>query len=69
MLDPTWGYGLIGLGLMDLVFHFRFMFIVNGLVICLAGLMNIFGSPIGFWTVFGLMQLRWGVQEMGKYGQ
>lgn len=69
VLDPTWGVVLIVLGLLNLVLRYRFMFILNGLAIFLVGLMNIFGAPFGFWTLFGIMQLVWGVQEMGKFGQ
>lgn len=65
-LDPIWGGVLIVLGLLTLFIQRRGMFIVIGIALCLARIINItMGS--GGWTIFGFFQLYWGVQEIRKF--
>jgi len=69
-LNPLWGGILMLLGLVNLLIQHRVMYIVNGAGILLAGIMNIVltgGNP--GWLVFGILQLKWGVGEIQKYGQ
>lgn len=68
ILDPIWGVLLIGLGAVTLLVRHRGMFIALGVALFLAGIINIAltGGSI-FWVVFGLMQFRWGLQEIAKF--
>jgi hypothetical protein len=67
-LNPVWGVVIVVIGAINLVFPLRGMFIVNGLVLFVAGLMNI-SSVTAYegWGKFGLFQLGWGILEMRKY--
>lgn len=67
-LDPGWGAVLIVLGILNLLIRRRGMFIVNGLSLVLVGLLNTFLVSAGGWTVFGLLQMYWGVQEIRRFG-
>jgi len=64
-LDPIWGGLLIGTGIFALVVKKRFMFIVFGVVLLLAGIMNMIVG--GGWMAFGILQGYWGVNEIIKY--
>ncbi len=66
-LDPIWGGILIVLGILTLIIQQRGMFIVIGIGLLLAGIMNIIGGEFGGWTVFGFFQLYWGAQEISKF--
>lgn len=70
-LDPGWGKVLIVLGVLTLLIRRRSMFIVIGIGLLLVGIMNIaaggFGGWAIFWTIFGFLQLYWGVQEIRKF--
>jgi hypothetical protein len=64
-LDPVWGVLIIITGALNLLIQRKGMFIVNGIAILLAGLMNM--SAGGGWKFFGMMQIMWGVQEIRKF--
>jgi hypothetical protein len=70
LLDPVWGVGLIVLGLINLIVAHRGMFIANGIVLILAGTMNILSTLVDGFSIFfafGLLQITWGVQEILKF--
>ena len=79
-LDPVWGGILIAIDILTLLVQRRGMFIVIGIGLLLAGVMNITSSLISinageggcfdiFWIVFGVLQLLWGVNELLKFGR
>jgi len=68
-LDPVWGIVLVVLGVLNLSIRARGMFIVNGLALLAVGLMNILSGGLGGWTMFGVLQLYWGVKEFVKFGK
>jgi hypothetical protein len=63
-LEPVWGVLIIIIGALNLLIQRRGMFIVNGVAILLAGVMNMTAG--GGWKFFGMMQIMWGVQEIRK---
>lgn len=65
--DAVWSTLLIGSGLAGIAIRRRGLFIVYGLIILLTGLMNLLAGEFGIWTFLGLMQLGWGISEIGKY--
>lgn len=72
ILDPVWGIILIILGVINLIVKKRVMFIVNGITLILLGVMNIFSfvlGSIGFWSIYGIMQIGWGIQEINKHNK
>jgi hypothetical protein len=64
-LNPLWGVLLIAAGILALLNKKRYMFIVFGLVLILAGIMNMFAG--GQWIAFGILQCSWGANELYKY--
>ena len=77
-LDPVWGGLMIPLGVLSLVIPRRGMFIVIGIALSLAGLLNLAsgltgnfgGDGGGFhfpWIGFGIAQIWWGVKEIRKF--
>lgn len=64
-LDPIWGVLIAGIGVLNILIPKRGMFIVNGIAIIIAGLMN--ASAGGGWTMFGMLQFVWGIQEIRKF--
>jgi hypothetical protein len=64
-LDPIWGVLIALVGGLNLLIPRREMFIVNGVVILLAGVMNM--SAGGGWKMFGILQIVWGVKEIRKF--
>ena len=62
VLDTVWGALLIAVGILDLIVRQRFLFIVTGLVIIIAGIMNLTAVPI-----FAILQFIWGGNEIRKY--
>lgn len=64
-LDPVWGVLIAGIGVLNLLIPKRGMFIVNGMVILLAGVMNMTAG--GGWKVFAMLQIIWGIQEIRKF--
>ena len=67
ILDPLWGLVLILLGVVTLLFRRRFMFIVIGIGLFWVGIMNIVAGGFGGWTIFGIIQIYWGIQEISKF--
>lgn len=70
LLAFEWGMILIPLGILTLAVKHRGMFIVIGIALIFVGLLNIAGTlnaGIGFWTVFGGLQIYWGIKEMAKF--
>jgi hypothetical protein len=66
-LDPGWGVILIILGVLVLAIKTRAMFVVIGLGLWLAAYSNLTAGISGFWFIFGIMQIFWGLQEMAKF--
>ena len=66
-LDPAWGVILIILGVLVLAIKTRVMFVVIGLGLWLAAYSNLTAGVSGFWFIFGIMQIYWGLQEMAKF--
>ncbi|MFZ5993470.1 MAG: hypothetical protein ACOYU4_00565 [Thermodesulfobacteriota bacterium] len=64
-LDPIWGVLIACVGVLNLLIPRRGMFIVNGIVILLAGAMNV--SAGAGWKMFGMLQIVWGVKEIRKF--
>jgi hypothetical protein len=69
-LNPVWGALLILLGILSFVIRKCGMFIVIGCGLLLVGLMNIFAGieSIG-WSVFGVLQIIWAIQEFRRYAR
>ncbi len=71
-LDPVWGGIIIIIGILNLCIQRRELFIVNGVVLMLAGIMNIIVSlikGITGWIGIGLLQLAWGANEIIKFSK
>lgn len=72
-LAPLWGVVLIIIGILALAIRERGMFLVIGGGLLVAGIWNIVTSllegSVGGWTIFGALQLWWGVKEMAKFGR
>lgn len=68
-LDPVWGIVLVVLGVLNLLIRSRGMFIANGAALILVGLMNMFGGGFGGWSLFGGLQIYWGIKEIVKFGK
>lgn len=69
-LSTVWGILLILIGIFSTIVQKRWMFLLFGFVILIAGLMNLASSlkPISiFWVVFGVLQLYWAMIELKKY--
>ena len=69
LLDPVWGGVLIAIGIMELFIQRRILFMANGAVIIIAGIMNMIvaveeGVHIGG---FAILQFIWGVKEILKF--
>ena len=72
VFSKIWGYITIGVGIIELAFPVRAMYRVNGFLLIIIGIINIIsgitgGSPL--WGVFGLAQIRWGVDQFSKYNR
>jgi hypothetical protein len=72
--DFRWGIVLIILGILNLFIIHRALFVINGLVLIAAGIMNIinlFSSKASnmLWSTFSLFQIGWGVQELTKFSK
>jgi hypothetical protein len=63
-LDPLWGLVIACIGVLNLLVPRRGMFIMNGIALLLAGVLNM--SAGGGWKIFGMLQIVWGVQEIRK---
>ena len=72
LFAAQWGVVLIVLGILSLIITHRGMFIALGGALILVGLMNLVGSfeaGPGLWSVFGCLQVYWGVKEIAKFGK
>lgn len=72
LLAAQWGIVLIVLGILSFIVMHRGMFIALGCCLILVGLMNLAGSldaGPGFWSVFGCLQIYWGIKEMAKFAR
>jgi hypothetical protein len=74
LFDSRWGIGLIVLGILNLLIIHRALFIVNGLILIAVGIWNSFDAtssmpPNIIWTVLGIFQIGWGVQELTKFSK
>lgn len=71
-LEPLWGVVLIIIGILSLAIRERGMFLVIGGALLLAGVGNIVSSLAdggSGWTIFGILQLFWGIREMSKFSR
>jgi hypothetical protein len=66
-LNPTWGVILIILGIITLTIKTRSMFLVLGLGLWVAAFNNFSSGNFDFWTLFGIMQIYWGIKEITKF--
>ena len=66
-LDSMWAFVIVPLGILSLLVAHRGLFIAIGAALVIVGLLNIFGGGFGFWTIFGGVQIYWGVQECRKF--
>ena len=69
LLDPVWGVLLIIAGVLSLSILHRGMYIALGVVLFLAAAGNIFFGGLGLWTLFGALQVFWGVQQIRKFSK
>ena len=65
-LDPIWGGLLIAAAITTFFIKHRGMFIVLGIALLSAAVMNILSGLPG-WIAFGLLQAYWAVQEFRKF--
>jgi len=69
-LSAEWGMVLIPIGVLCFIVRHRGMYILLGLALMLVGVLNITDSiqgGVGFWPIFGFMQVYWGFQEIAKF--
>ena len=66
-LDPIWGGILIVIGVSCLFITQRGMYIVIGIGIILAGIMNMLLTELGGWTIFGAFQIGFGIYQFHKF--
>jgi len=69
-LWAEWGVVLVILGILCFVVKHRTMFIPLGVGLIFIGFLNGFGgleTGNTFWTIFGGLQIYWGVKEIGKF--
>ena len=69
-LDLYWGGILIIIGLIALIYRSKNMIVIfcGGLI--LVGILNIRSiiySGGCWWLLFGIIQIAWGIQELGRY--
>lgn len=71
LLDPVWGGLLIAVGVLELFVQHRALFIVNGIVIIIAGIMNLVAAIAYEAGIGGLavIQFIWGVNEIRKFSK
>ncbi|OQB24639.1 MAG: hypothetical protein BWY11_00945 [Firmicutes bacterium ADurb.Bin182] len=76
LLDPVWGVIIIVLGIINLIVKERGMYIVNGIALIFIGILNFIGTVTeisgtgpGFFAVYGVLQVFWGIKELVKYGK
>ncbi len=73
LLDGMWGFLLITIGLISLVYRSKKMILVFGSALVIVGILNIITSVISeisyFWLIFGFLQIAWGFGELLKYSK
>jgi hypothetical protein len=78
LLSGTWGIVLIAIGILNFIFPKKFLFIVNGIGVLLAGILNLYVlidldvqmSGTGwYFGLFALLQIFWGIKESLKFRQ
>jgi MFS family permease len=70
ILDGMWGGLLIIIGIISLCYRAKSMLIIFGSALILVGILNISNiiyEISGFWVIFGIFQIVWGIQEIRKY--
>jgi hypothetical protein len=63
-LDPVWGIILVIFGAAGLGIQERSMFIPLGMALLFAGLINVSGGGFGIESIFGLLMIVLGAQEI-----
>ncbi len=71
-LDFTWGFVLIAVGVISLFYRSRKMLLTFGILLIVVGVLNISTYAIaleeaGFWGIFGIIQIVWGIQEIKRF--
>lgn len=72
-LDFTWGFVLIAVGIISLFYRSRKMLLTFGILLIVVGILNLSTYAIaieevsGFWGIFGIIQIIWGVQEINRF--
>ncbi|MFC1682280.1 hypothetical protein ACFL0X_01525 [Nanoarchaeota archaeon] len=72
-LDFTWGFVLIAVGVIALFYRSRKMLLTFGILLIVVGVLNISTYAIaleevsGFWGIFGIVQIVWGIQEINRF--
>jgi hypothetical protein len=66
-LNPTWGSVMVGAGISCLLVQRRFMFLVVGGALIVAGIVNMITRGVSGWALFGLVQIVLGFGELRKY--
>jgi hypothetical protein len=67
VLDPLWGLILIDVGIVVFLFRVRPMFLVAGLVVIVAGILNTFVHDLGLGTIVGIAQAVCGFVQIGRF--
>jgi len=72
-LDFTWGFVLVAVGVIALFYRSRKMLLTFGILLIVVGVLNLStyvvaleGVP-GFWGIFGIIQVVWGIQEINRF--
>ncbi len=72
-LDFTWGFVLIAVGVIALFYRSRKMLLTFGILLIVVGVLNISSYAVtleetsGFWVIFGIAQIVWGIQEVNRF--
>ena len=72
-LDFTWGLVLIPVGIISLFYRSRKMLLTFGILLILVGILNFITfvnymeEVSGFWGIFGIIQIAWGIQEINLF--
>lgn len=66
-LDGAWGAILVIMGFLCLVIRHRSLYIMIGVGLIAIGFLNFSGGS--FWSVYGALQIFWGIKELLKFGK
>jgi DMSO/TMAO reductase YedYZ heme-binding membrane subunit len=72
-LDFTWGFVLVAVGIIALFYRSRKMLLTFGILLIVVGVLNLSTYAIaleevsGFWGIFGIIQIIWGIQEINRF--